>query len=263
MLTLPSQITCGYFDSSEFGTLSISPKRTATKFEIEFYLEDGLKTFADDTAYLIQQGYIQIAAPGQVRYSELPFKTMYVKFSAEGDLADRLAAAPAYFKSGHPEKLAELLSTIMVLNESAENELLLHSHLLAFLNTVLHDSEIPCLQNDHTYKIVKQAKAFIEKRYAEAIKLADIAAAVNLSPIYFHNLFTTACGCTPHDFLIQKRIAESKKLLWDSAVSLAEIAETCGFGCEQYFSKLFKKIVGTPPGKYRKEFQQQYFESMP
>ena len=40
MITLPYNITCGYYDCSEFGDLSISPKRKTTKFEFEFYLED-------------------------------------------------------------------------------------------------------------------------------------------------------------------------------------------------------------------------------
>ena len=105
MLTLPSQITCGYFDSSEFGTLRISPKRTATKFEIEFYLEDASSTFADDAVYTIRKGYVQIAVPGQVRYSHLPFKTMYVKFCADGELAERLQTAPPYFKSTPPSSV--------------------------------------------------------------------------------------------------------------------------------------------------------------
>ncbi len=41
MFTLPENITCGYCDCSEFGTLKVSSKRTVTKYEIEFYLEDG------------------------------------------------------------------------------------------------------------------------------------------------------------------------------------------------------------------------------
>ena len=260
MLTLPYNITCGYFDCGEFGNRPVSPKRTATKFEIEFYLEDGHKTFADDKVYPIKKGYVQIAVPGQVRYSELPFKTMYLKFCADGNLAHRLLAAPAYFPSNHPEQTAELLEKIILENESADNELLLHSHLLAFLNMVLRDSITPHLHSGQNYRIIKTAKQYMEQHYAECIQLSDIAASVNLSPIYFHTVFTAACGYTPHDFLIRKRIAESKKLLWDSSISIEKIAEACGFGCQQYFSKIFKKITGLPPGKYRKELKQQYLE---
>ena len=47
MLTLPTDITCGYFDCSEFGGLKVSPKRKVLKFEIEFYLEDANSTFSN------------------------------------------------------------------------------------------------------------------------------------------------------------------------------------------------------------------------
>lgn len=260
MLTLPYHITCGYCDCSEFGAIHISPKRTVTKFEIEFYLDDGLETYADDKAYPVRKWYIQIAKPGQVRYSHLPFKTMYLKFCAEGELARQLTASPEYFRSNHPEQMTDMLDEIILLNESADNVLLLYSRLLSLLHLVLYDSDIPRLHSGHNYLVVKKAKRYMEQHYSESIQLEDIAASVNLSAVYFHNIFTGTCGYTPHEFLIQKRIAEAKKLLWDSSVSLYEIAETCGFGCQQYFSKVFKKAVGMPPGKYRKEFQQQYLE---
>lgn len=260
MLTLPYNITCGYCDCSEFGELSVSPKREVTKFEIEFYLEDGLSTFANDNEYMIKKHHIQIAKPKQIRYSYLPFKTMYLKFSAEGELAQKLLNAPEYFSSSHPQKIAEKLEEIILLNENRNNELLLQSRLLSFLNLVLHDSEIPKLQSGENYEIIAKAKRYIEINYTKSINLKDIANDVNLSPIYFHNIFTSACGMSPHDYLINCRIAEAKKQLWDSKIPLNLVAENCGFSCQQYFNKIFKKQTGVAPGKYRKEFQQNYLE---
>ncbi len=260
MITLPYNIICGYCDCSEFGDLKVSPKRKATKFEIEFYLEDGLSTFADDKEYIIKKHHIQIAKPNQIRYSHLPFKTMYLKFSADGELAERLQKAPEYYPSSHPEKITELLSEIILLNEGGNNELLLHSRLLSFLNIILNDSKIPKFQSGSNYEIISKAKRYIEVNYSSAITLKDIAGVVNLSPIYFHNIFTSACGISPHEYLIKCRIGEAKKQLWNSSIGLGIIAENCGFGCQQHFNKTFKKETGISPGKYRKEFQQNYME---
>ncbi len=260
MLTLPFNITCGYCDCSEFGDLKVSPKRKAVKFEIEFYLEDGSSTFSDGKEYIVKKHYIQIAKPNQIRYSILPFKTMYLKFSACDELAERLLNAPEYFISSHPERITEKLHEIILLNESENNELLLQSRILSFLNLVLYDAEIPRHQRGQNYETIAKAKRFIETNYSEAVNLKDIAAAVNLSPIYFHNVFKYACGISPHDYLIGCRIAEAKKQLWDSNIPLDVVAENCGFGCQQYFNKIFKKQTGITPGKYRKEFQQNYLE---
>ena len=260
MLTLPYNIVCGYFDCSEFGDLRVSPKRKTTKFEIEFYLEDGLSTFADNNEYKIKKHHIQIAKPNQLRYSQLPFKTMFLKFSVEGDIAEKLKAAPEYFRSSHPEKIAKILDEIILLNENKNNELLLHSRLLSFLNLVLYDSEIPKLQSGKSYEIIANSKRFIETNYMKSITLKDIANSVNLSPIYFHNIFSSACGMSPHDYLTNWRISIAKKQLWNSDISLDIIAENCGFGCQQYFNKIFKKETGITPGKYRKEIKQNYLE---
>ncbi len=260
MISLPNNIVCGYCDCSEFGKLTESPKRKVQKFEIEFYLEDALFTYANDKKYAIKKHYIQIAKPGQIRYTYLPFKTMYLKFSAEGEIAERLLNAPEYFRSSHPEKIIEKLDEIILLNENGNNDLLLYSRLLSFINLVLYDSEIPNLQSGKNYEIISNAKRFIENNYKNSINLKNIADSVNLSPIYFHNIFTNTCGVSPHDYLIDCRITEAKKQLWDSDINLDFIAQNCGFGCAQYFSRIFKKITGITPGKYRKEVQKNYLE---
>lgn len=260
MITLPYDVTCGYFDSDEFGNITESKKRKTVKFEIEFYLEDGKTTFVDQKEYAIKKHFIQIAKPGQLRYSLLPFKTMFLKFSVDGELEKRLMESPEYFSSSHPEKIKAKLDEIILLNENGNNELLLQSRLLSFLNLILNDSQIPRLQSGQNYETIVKAKRFIEKNFNKSIKLKDIADAVNLSPIYFHNIFTTACGISPHDYLIEYRVNEAKRQLWDSNQSIDFIACNCGFGCAQYFNRIFKQITGTTPGKYRKETGQNYLE---
>lgn len=260
MLSLPYNITCGYCDCSEFGDLAVSPKRKAVKFEIEYYLEDGLSTFVNDSEYLIKKDHVQIAKPDQIRYSHLPFKTLYLKFYVEGDLAERLQNAPEYFVSSHPEKTVSELREMILLLDAGNNELLLQSRLLSFLNRILCDSEIPTLHRGQNYETVARSKRFIETNFQKNIKLEDVAASVNLSPIYFHNLFTAAVGRTPHDYMVDCRITEAKKLLWNTATGLDFIAQECGFGSAQYFNRIFKKRTGLTPGKYRKEMQQNYLE---
>ena len=125
---------------------------------------------------------------------------------------------------------------------------------------MLYDSEIPKLQSGQNYEIIAKSKRFIETNYMKSITLKDIANSVNLSPIYFHNIFSSACGMSPHDYLTNWRISEAKKQLWNSNIPLNIISEICGFGCQQYFTKIFKKQTGLTPAKYRKEIKQKYLE---
>lgn len=260
MFTLPTGLICGSFDCREFGNLEYSPKRTTQLYEIEFFTEDGFSVFADDKAFPIRKHHIQIKHPGQVCYSKLPFKTMFLKFAAEGELAERLEHASAYFACSHPEEATELLSRIILLHEQKDNELALYSALLSFLHLVLSDSDRASASSDRNADLIYQAKTFIKSRYRENITLSDIAASANLSSIYFHNLFTAATGISPRLYLTRLRINESKKLLWNSHIPISEIAERCGFGGQQYFSRVFKKETGMTPGQYRKQAWKNYLK---
>lgn len=257
MLSLPENITCGYFDCSEFGALEVSPKRKVAKYEIEFYLDDGRTTTCDEKTYEIKKDYIQIAKPGQVRYSELPFRTAYIKFNADGEIAEKLNRIPEYFHNSHPQRIYNKIDEIILLNEG-ENKLLLYSRLLSLLNLVFFDAEIPTGRNGKNYEVIVKAKRYIEKHFDTQIKLKDIADSVYLSEIYFHNIFTEFVGISPHQYLIDCRIENAKKLLWNTNIPISEVAEKSGFGCQQYLNKVFKNETGMTPGYYRKAFQENY-----
>lgn len=257
MLTLPEDITCGYFDCSEFGTLKTSPNRVVTKYELEFYLEDGKTTTTDNRTFEIKKDHILIAKPGQIRHSELPFRTAYVKFTADGDIAKSLEQIPEYFCSSHPQRMYDKIDEIILLNEIG-NKLLLYSHLLSLLNMVLFDAGIPSSRNGNHYETVAKAKQYIETNFEKPIKLKDIASCVHLSEIYFYNIFHETVGRSPHQYLIDCRIKHAKKLLWNTEIPIWEVAEKSGFGCQQYLNKVFKKETGITPASYRKNFQQNY-----
>lgn len=257
MLTLPTDILCGYYTTPEPESQNVSPNRKVSQFEIEFYLEDAGNTTVDGRIYQIRKDFIQIAKPGQIRYSELPFRTAYLKFTADGEIAEKLEAAPEYFPNIHPEKTYSKINEIILLNESGNN-LLLYSRILSLLNLILSDSSIPQTSYGKNYELAKTAKKFIENNANISIKLQDIAGSVHLSETYFHNVFTESVGVTPHEYLINCRIEKAKKLLWDTNIPISEVAERSGFGCQQYLGKVFKQQTGMTPAAYRKRLQQNY-----
>lgn len=258
MITLPTNITCGYFDSGEFGNIDISPKRKVAKYELEFYLEDGKTTMTDGRTFDIKKNHIQIACPGQIRHSVLPFKTAYIKFNADKTLAERLSSATEYFRCSHPDEILSLLDEIILLNEVKSSDLLFYGKLLLLIDLILVDSGIPSERSGESYAVISNAKRFIENNFEKPITLRDIADSVHLSHIYFHSIFTKSVGTSPHEYLIKCRIENAKKLLWNTDISVTVIAEKCGFGCQQYMNKVFKKETGTTPVSYRKNNQKNY-----
>lgn len=260
MLSLPYDISCGYFDSNNPKSTKHPVERTVKKFEIEFFSDDNMFVSLDGHKYAIQKNTMLIARPGQLRYTGRPFKTTYLCFNIDGELAERLYAAPEFFICSHPEQIHKMLEELALLVNIKNNDLLMHSRFLKFLDFVLKDSSIPQQYSGRNYKIIQTAKRYMENNYATALHLEDIAATVNLSPIYFHSIFSMALGQSPHEYLTKIRIEQAKKLLWDSSVPISDVAERCGFGSQQYFTKIFKKETGSSPGKYRKSLYEDYVE---
>jgi len=168
-----------------------------------------------------------------------------------------LLNVPEYFRSSHPERIYHKIDEIILLSES-NNAILLHSRLLSLLNLIFFDAEIPKNRSGKNYKIIATAKRYIEDNFHKQIKLKDIADSVHLSEIYFHNIFTESIGISPHQYLINCRIENAKKLLWNTNIPICDVAEKAGFGCQQYLNKVFKQETDMTPAAYRKLCQKNY-----
>ena len=98
---------------------------------------------------------------------------------------------------------------------------------------------------------MKLVERFIDQRLDKSICLADLAQVAGLSPMYFAAQFRAATGLRPHDFLLQRRIERSKELLTQPNHRLVEIALDVGFQTQAHFTTVFKRFVGTTPGRWR------------
>ena len=96
-----------------------------------------------------------------------------------------------------------------------------------------------------------KALSFIKSNYMNKISLEDTSEEVHLSPSYFSKIFKQEMKCNFNTYLNFYRIEISKDLLKDPDVELVDIAYIVGYEDQSYFSKVFKKITGTSPGKYR------------
>jgi AraC family transcriptional regulator len=92
---------------------------------------------------------------------------------------------------------------------------------------------------------------YIHDHLHQEIKLADLAALLNMSQFHFCRRFKQAIGTTPHQYLIQQRIERAKQLLKQSNDAIADIAILCGFNNHSHLSKYFRQLTGTTPSAYR------------
>jgi AraC-like DNA-binding protein len=106
------------------------------------------------------------------------------------------------------------------------------------------------LKVKHSDAIFKTTQ-YVRGRFAEKLTLDDIAKNVYLSKSYLCKLFKEEVGLNITAFINKVRVEKSKALLLDHTLSIVDIAAMTGFVDQSYFTKVFKKITGSSPGKYR------------
>jgi two-component system response regulator YesN len=100
--------------------------------------------------------------------------------------------------------------------------------------------------------IIENAKRYIEANYQSQISYRDVAREVFISPSYFLTLFKRETGITFVDYLTVVRIEKAKHQLLTTDLSVTQIAFDHGFNNSNYFSNIFRKIVGVSATEFRK-----------
>ena len=99
---------------------------------------------------------------------------------------------------------------------------------------------------------VGRAIEALHRAPARSWTLETLAHEVALSRSVLAERFTHFAGQPPMQYLTNWRMQLAATYLLTGTDSIAAIAERVGYESEAAFSRAFKKIVGTPPGEWRK-----------
>jgi AraC family transcriptional regulator len=94
-------------------------------------------------------------------------------------------------------------------------------------------------------------QGYIAANLHSTIRVMDLIRMMKFCPNRFGRVFKETFGCTPHQYIIGKRIERAKSLMLMSKDTLAQIAMECGFVNQSHLSNLFRKIVGVSPSWWR------------
>jgi PAS domain S-box-containing protein len=95
---------------------------------------------------------------------------------------------------------------------------------------------------------------YIEKHYMESIDIAQYASLSHMSIRQFERKFKNTFMVSPREYIMKTRVQEACTLLLKSKLSISEISLRVGFYDQSAFTRQFKKIQGSTPGKYRRAF---------
>lgn len=99
---------------------------------------------------------------------------------------------------------------------------------------------------------VWQAIDIFSASYNREFNISEIAGRVGVSPNHLNALFRRIFNFGPSQYLQRLRVAHAREMLAEPWLSIAEVAERCGFRDQNYLSRKFREHYGESPTEYRK-----------
>lgn len=241
-------------------------------FEI-CYVLDGVGTYVDqEQVYPLQRGTLFCSRPGiwhQIR-SETGLVLFFVAFEM-----DELRTNDAYIRqfrrmmssskiTAHPQDASitgQIWQTIFQLIQPTKPvsrnllQALSVSLFLSFLHGLSPEltREIDGIMEDgEEQRHLKRAKLYIEDNLSSLIRIEQIAEELSISPRHLSRIFHAHLGQTVVHYVQERRIQMAKGLLLNTDLAIKDIAKRAGFDSVHYFTRVFTKLLGVSPARFRR-----------
>ena len=160
----------------------------------------------------------------------------------------------------HPENIdlfTGLLSDLYNLAAMSDyiRDMRINEKLGTLLTLLMEQSWHPeCMTVSRKRMELIEIKKHLDEHYAEKITLNDLAKRFFINKFYLSKIFKETYGTTVNNYLISKRITRAKQLLRFTDMTVDEIGVAVGMGDANYFSRMFRKVEGSSPSEYRKQW---------
>ncbi len=101
-------------------------------------------------------------------------------------------------------------------------------------------------------ELINSVKKYIDGHFLEDISVKTLSEKFYINKTTLMHAFKKNVGVGVYDYVIKKRLQESKNWLKISSMTVAQISERCNFSNPSYFVQYFKKAFGVTPIEYRK-----------
>lgn len=164
-----------------------------------------------------------------------------------------------YFLHNYEDYKHEILFYLKTLVQEVENkedyyEMLCQNLLEVFIINMIRrtNNRLGITSTKKMNKECSYIKQYIDLHYQENITLDQLSSLTFMNKYYLVHAFKKYIGLSPINYVISKRVEESKCLLETTDYSISQISDIVGFSSQSYFSQIFKKTTGYTPFEVRK-----------
>ncbi|MEU3511912.1 AraC family transcriptional regulator [Streptomyces longwoodensis] len=99
--------------------------------------------------------------------------------------------------------------------------------------------------------LARRLRELLDARVTDGVTLEEAARLLHAHPAHLVRAFSGAYGIAPHQYLTSRRVGRARRLLLDG-LPPGEVATTAGFFDQAHLTRHFRRLVGVPPGRYRR-----------
>lgn len=100
-------------------------------------------------------------------------------------------------------------------------------------------------------RVVKKALRAIEASVGKPFHAAMLAKQIGVSQEHLNRVFRMELGQTPYQCICEAKMRRACELLKNTDQKVANIAAQLGYGPDSHFARLFKRVIGVTPGRFR------------
>ena len=231
-----------------------------------FYIREGEAEFpVEDKTYTIHAGE-SVLAKKYVYHGLKPvenkmLRCLEVKFSVLSSVTERMIEdIPAHIpQDDFVSKLLQLIVEESILG-SPNSSAFTTNYLITLINYLYRkysktrESDSKVIDTNGLSDLSKHIINYLENNINDRISLQAIADELGLNKNYICSAFKKDTNMTIGDCDMLIRIRKAAELISYSDMNMALVASSTGFANLSHFNRTFKRIVGIPPGHYRKMF---------
>jgi AraC-like DNA-binding protein len=244
------------------------PTRIINSHELIFVKQGELDMWEEDQCFHLEAGQTLHLWPGRRHGSSKPMpphlRFYWIHFEVMGEGCGAVfkgtncepsMAIPQVATIPQAERIERLFRTFLDDQETG----MLHPYAANLLTTLMlievAQSQVEQQKMLEDANVVATwAHIYIRMNFDRPITASKVAAALGYNTDYLGRIYNKQYGCTLTEAIHRRRIEKACEWLLDTNLTIMQIATRCGFTDADYFRRVFRQIMKTPPGDYREEF---------
>lgn len=236
-------------------------------WEITCLLEGEGELDANGTVSHIASGAVALVPPGMPHTLSLAADAKTLRLTFAPQMAERLGqvceelepVAGVFADTGHAWLIGKTAAAAVarLMRSMRDKSGAMRAVALIRILALVASSRNALVAGVSRYQIAGErkldaAEEYIRTHYDREISLEEVARMVGMSRTSFCNFYKAKTGVTLVARLNAMRVEKACRLLIEGGRSMDEIARECGFAGVEYFSRVFSKLRGMPPARWRK-----------